>query len=244
MKILLTTIFSFSAIGFLILTCSEVQRTSTAKKKADNMAVQSSSLTSEVQNETSKKFESFTDPRDGETYATIKIGKQVWMAENLRYNAPGSVFNPDYPSPNYGRLYDGISVQTACPDGWHLPSDAEWNELEMELGMSAADMDISDWRGTHGHQMKSVTGWEFGQNGINSSGFNAYPAGFYGFENFDGLGSSVGYWSTIETGFYEISAKNSGGKAWVRFLGAPLKGVNRMYDEQLTWSLACRCVKD
>jgi len=185
---------------------------------------------------------SMTDPRDGETYPIVSIGKQIWMAENLRYNAPGSWLNSQNPSPAYGRQYNGVIAQTVCPAGWHLPSDTEWNEMEMALGMPPTDTAQTFWRGEHGTKMKSTTGWEGDQNGTNHSGFNGLPAGFFFSEvegdelslgYHDGLGSSVGYWAAAKDG-----------KAWIRFLGAPLQGVNRFDDDQMSWGLACRCVKD
>lgn len=57
----------------------------------------------------------FTDNRDGNIYKAVCIGKQVWMAENLRYNAPGSSTN------YYGRFYDATVVNDICPKGWHVP---------------------------------------------------------------------------------------------------------------------------
>ncbi len=87
----------------------------------------------------------FTDSRDGQEYEWVKIGDQVWMAENLNYAQ-----HDEGNSGRYGRLYDWAAVmqgenssnnnpsgvQGVCPDGWHVPSDEEWKELEMKLGMS------------------------------------------------------------------------------------------------------------
>ena len=76
------------------------------------------------------QLDSLIDDRDGEKYPVIQIGEQIWMGENLRYNAAGSKLNPDNPSTDYGRLYNAITVQTVCPIGWHLPSDWEWSKME------------------------------------------------------------------------------------------------------------------
>lgn len=94
----------------------------------------------------------FTDPRDGNTYRTVQIGVQCWLAKNLKYlpsvcpattTPDGSAFYYVYDYQgnnveeakatanyrNYGALYNWAAAQEACPPGWHLPSDAEWSEL-------------------------------------------------------------------------------------------------------------------
>jgi uncharacterized protein (TIGR02145 family) len=159
----------------------------------------------------------FTDPRDGQVYQLVTIGSQTWFAENLRYNAAGSWYNPSNPDPKYGRLYDWNTAFTACPAGWHLPTDAEWNTLEMALGLSASDANLSgQYRGTHGTVMKSTTGWI--GNGDNSSGFNAFPAGFYYSGSYYYLGDVAHFWSASE---YDAT------NAWFRYLTNGNAGVGR-----------------
>ncbi|MDR2728373.1 MAG: hypothetical protein LBB56_04515, partial [Chitinispirillales bacterium] len=112
--------------------------------------------------------DSFTDTRNSQTYKTVKIGNQTWMAENLNYAGSGGNTGVCYNSSSdncskYGRLYtwaevmNGASssllnpsgVQGVCPVGWHVPSDAEWTILTDFVG---GDL-------TAGTKLKSKTGW-------------------------------------------------------------------------------------
>lgn len=72
-------------------------------------------------------------------------------------------------------------IQGVCPDGWHLPSDSEWKELEMYLGMSLEEANDRDWRGTiEGGMLKEsgTTHWAFPNSGsTNENGFTALPDG-------------------------------------------------------------------
>jgi len=86
----------------------------------------------------------FTDSRDGKVYKTVKIGEQVWLAENLAFNAPSSKFYE-----KYGRLYDWKTALSVCPKGWHLPSDNEWQAL----------VDFAGGGEVAGKKFKSRSGW-------------------------------------------------------------------------------------
>jgi hypothetical protein len=94
---------------------------------------------------------SFTDTRDGKVYKTVKIGNQIWMAENLNYEAEGSKCYDNNPAngQKYGRLYDWETAKKACPPGWHLPSDAEWQEL----------VDFAGGKEIAGKKLKAVSWW-------------------------------------------------------------------------------------
>ncbi|MFA5417032.1 MAG: FISUMP domain-containing protein [Bacteroidales bacterium] len=148
--------------------------------KATSIDSEGGSKTNEISITVVDDVGTFTDPRDEQSYDTVKIGSQTWMAENLNYDTPNSywLYNSSANGDVFGRLYGWDVALTACPTGWHLPSDDEWKTLEMALGMSQSEVDTLGFRGTdQGTQMKSVTHWLFDGNGTTSSGFNGLPGG-------------------------------------------------------------------
>lgn len=140
----------------------------------------------------------FTDSRDGKTYELVKIGEQTWMAENLAF-IPGT---GDYWTPNnsdanvstYGILYSWETAQTIAPEGWHLPTKAEWDELSNYLG---TNMD-------GGGKMKEegTSHWVDPNIGAtNASGFSALPAGgrFFDDNPFKYFGEYAYFWTATES---------------------------------------------
>jgi uncharacterized protein (TIGR02145 family) len=118
----------------------------------------------------SDKMGSFTDSRDGQVYNYIKIGKQVWMAENLNYNPGSGSWCYDEDSSNcktYGRLYDWETAISVCPAGWHLPSKREFkillrnysgesreaHDALIKDGVSGFNAILGGWRSHNGHFM-------------------------------------------------------------------------------------------
>lgn len=86
----------------------------------------------------------FTDERDGQTYKVIKIGKQVWMAENLNYETKDSYCYENAPAncEKYGRLYTWEAALNACPLGWHLPTKEEFETLVANVGEKKLQVSI------------------------------------------------------------------------------------------------------
>jgi len=120
---------------------------------------------------------SFKDSRDGKTYKTVKIGNQVWMAENLNYNAKGSKCYGNKPAncEKYGRLYDEKTSKNVCPAGWHLPMEEEWNTLYKVAGGWTALKSKNGWDDDSDFDGKKIHG-----NGEDKFGFAILPGGTYG----------------------------------------------------------------
>lgn len=158
---------------------------------------------------------------DGNIYNTIIIGTQVWMQEDLRTTRyPGGTvipfvtdndawtglttpaccwYNNTPRGDGFGLIYNWYTIEVGelCPVGWHVPTDEEFKILERYLGMTTAESNRSDWRGTdEGNKLKSATSW-VQAIGTNSSGFSALGEGYrWGEEGtFNDLGK-VAYWWT------------------------------------------------
>lgn len=144
-------------------------------------------------NEPTVTYGSFTDTRDGTIYRTVDIGNQTWLADNLRFDVPGSlVYDDDIGNlEQHGRLYDWNMALTACPMGWHLPSDAEWTTLQTYLGGEVVAGGKMKTTGTEDWQAPNYFA-------TNSSGFSGYPSGRHTGGNgfYDALGARTEYWST------------------------------------------------
>ena len=142
----------------------------------------------------------FTDPRDGKVYKTVKIGKQVWFAENLNFDCKGSKCYDSYDNDpenaeesEYGRLYDWKTAKKACPPGWHLPSKEEWDEL----------VDFAGGEKRAGKKLKAKSGWNgyqgYSGNGTDKYCFSALPGGSGDSDgNFYDAGDSGSWWSASE----------------------------------------------
>ncbi len=139
---------------------------------------------------------SFTDV-DGNTYSILKIGNQEWLSENFKAShSPDGlsvdgiyVYEDDQNNADkYGRLYTFEAAEMVCPEGWHIPSDHEWMELEIEIGMAKSETTGSGIRGTDEGKKLKVGG---------SAGFNGVLCGYWSFHSgygYDGIMTI--YWST------------------------------------------------
>lgn len=132
-----------------------------------------------------------TDPRDGDSYRTVLVNEQEWMAENLRFKADSSwCFNNDENLCEImGRYYEWETALKVCPDGWRLPGKSDVKKLYDALGGSRSA----------GLKMKSVSGWRNNSNGRDEFGLNLQPSGY---RHYDGsfAGDSCGayLWTSDE----------------------------------------------
>lgn len=135
-----------------------------------------------------------TDSRDGQIYKTVKIGDQIWMAENLNFEVDSSYCYNDSAKycTKYGRLYSWVAANRACLDGWHLPTIDEFETLLATVGKQSIA----------GKKLKSASGWNNDGNGTDDFGFTALPAGiWYGKDKYYNYeGHHANFWSSIKNG--------------------------------------------
>jgi len=200
----------------------------------------------------------FTDSRDDKVYKWIEIGAQIWMAENLNFEAEGSrCYNDADESCNvYGRMYNwatamGIDASCntktiadcqayvkpnkhrgICPEGWHIPTYDEFVTLTDYIGGI----------NTAGTKLKATSGWNdyngASGNGTDDYGFSALPGGYI--KPIDGsfqeLGSFGAYWSAT-------TDKDDAGNSYRLYLRNDyIYAVNHARERTNFYSL--RCVKD
>jgi len=161
---------------------------------------------------------SFTDARDGKTYKMVTIGEQTWMAQNLDYAGKNDDIGVCYNKKpancqEYGALYTWNEAIKVCPDGWHLPSDAEWQTLvNFAGGEEIAGKKLKAKNGWNEYKCKYTTKETTGRGKVietehdecatDEFGFTALPGGYGGFSSFfsklgnDGsdVGSKGNWW--------------------------------------------------
>jgi len=206
--------------------------------------------------------EVLTDFRDGQTYNTVLIGNQCWMAENLNIGIRidgvigqinnGTVEKYCYNNlenncDTYGGLYQwnemmkyitDTAAQGICPDSWHIPSDEEWKQLEGEVdsqyGYPDPEWDIAGWRGFDvGLNLKSTSGWSSGGNGVDLYGFMALPGGAC---------STTGFSSLTFYGNFWLSSQSNGSNGWSRYISHSYDQVHRTTNIK-SWGFSVRCLK-
>jgi len=195
------------------------------------LATSSSSIALSSSSTLPISYGTLTDSRDGQTYKTVVIGTQTWMAQNLNYTPTSGnswcYSNTASNCTTYGRLYDYAIALTACPTGWHLPDTTAWNTLEAYVGGT----------GTAGNKLKAVstlwTTWP-GITNTDDYGFSALPGGYYyGSSSLD-VGDG-GYWWT--------ATANGSSNAYSQSMYYSHANVGHGNYYQ-TYGFSARCLKD
>ena len=256
---------AISCSGNAESSCSE-ELSETSSSSADKMESSSNSefLATPCKTETEDncEFGTLLDDRDGQTYKTIKIGDQWWMAENLNYETDNSFCIKDSAEycEKYGRLYTWAAamdsagtwstngkgcgylktclpiypVRGVCPEGWHLPTQSDWNTLFTAVG-GVQDEDYAyRWNGA-GTVLKSTGGWYNDGNGTDAYGLSALPAGNrnrHGYFYNDGYNAN--FWSATEDDSYG---------AYYMYLGYDSEGAY-LHDGYKIYGFSVRCLKD
>ena len=243
-----------------------------------NLEIWSWDVPKEVRLNPNIAYSSMTDERDGQTYKTVTIGTQTWMAENLNY--ADSVNTPSLMNHSWcydddpkkcavtGRFYsfaaaidsvalandkdnpqfcgvetdcDRLSdenlalhpIQGICPEGWHLPSNAEWNILIAYAGGdSVAGTKL---KSTGGWGWSSIWGDFFEDNGTDDFGFSALPAGIRESDTYTSFADFAYFWSASQ--YYAINL----------CIGNEYRGCGeRTFLEYLGWAsgISIRCIKN
>jgi uncharacterized protein (TIGR02145 family) len=190
---------------------------------------------------------SFIDPRDGREYATVKIENHWWMAENL--NVGEQILHNESPT-NFGNIekycyndmeaycdtfgglyqwdeamnYEKENKQGICPDGWHIPTDENWMELEWAAGMFEIELDYTGWRGNS--EIFFQPEGAFGFDAL--FGGSVFPNG-----TSNKIGTEAYFWTSSEGANDQIS--------WARSLKKDESGVyrNGNYYKQNSHSIRC-----
>ena len=200
----------------------------------------------------------------GQSYSTISIGSQCWMAENLNIGTRISGYsnqtdnaliekycydNIDSNCNVYGGLYEWNelmdynpveSSKGICPEGWHIPSDEEIKVMEVALGMSDSEADMTGFRGTdEGSKLAGNEAlWDNGpldmHPNFGSSGFDGLPGG--------GRDESLTFLSKNQN-FFFWSSTQSGSQAWYRSVRSNSSEIQRF-----TWvkneAYSVRCIQN
>ncbi len=186
-----------------------------------------------------KASETFTDPRDNNTYGYIALEGNYWMTENIRYNVEGSKLNPDNPNVSYGRLYNWEQAMQACPEGWRLTTNIDWFTVENLVINTRDSLFVTGvTRGHNARILKSKKGWPI--PGTDSLQLSILPAGSASHGKFNSLYGSAFFWTSktlIQGGI--ISHKH----AYYRVFVNDRAGIYYDYQHKPNHYYSCRCVK-
>ena len=252
-----------SILIIVFISANTFAQTNMIIRKSDQ-----STITVPISKIDSVYYENKVTDYDGNTYNTVQIGTQVWMAENLKVThyphgdaiplvidntawknlesnstADAYCFYNNNNTTNYGALYTYAAAigdkwtrdlkenQGVCPDGWHLPTNTDWDVLNTYLGTNAGSKlagNAALWKGTSSSLEQSA---DFG-----TSGFSALPSGYryYLYGKFTSLGTFTHWWSATQLDY---------SKAYNRYLNYNNTDINS-YNKGKSSGYSVRCIRD
>jgi len=203
-KKIIISLVSLALLAGVIVIAKNFANSDTKGKKAVYKEVEELEERGEREKITVTTSGSFSDSRDNKTYRTIKIGDQTWTAQNLNYKVGNSKCygNDENNCQKYGRLYDWETAIKACPNGWHLPSNKEW-EVLYRYADNTSGTESPYKSETAGKYLKAKNGWNnyegYSGNGTDDYNFTALPGGLGNSSGgFSSLGNYGNWWSSTE----------------------------------------------
>lgn len=216
---------SSSSIASKSSSSTEKSSSGTQKSSSSETKASSSSYFKENWNYLNPdiSYGEMTDSRDGQIYKTVVIGSQKWMAENLNFETENSACYMDSLEycKKYGRLYTWTAaMDSACPEGWHLPDLDEWEQIVY----------MTDDQLKWGKMYKATKGWSDECNGTDDYGLSILPAG---------ASLSLGY----KDGFskFWMSLESYEGQAYEIYFACNSYSVG---DSRIDQKISVRCISD
>lgn len=237
-----------SKVGTFTVSCVAFATDYYTSSKTASFSVVDPAIDSTVSGVYSDKDPRFTDLRDGNAYYTMTFNGKTWMKNNLYYSGSGvSYENSEAMDAIFGRFYTWNEAVSACPDGWHLPSDAEFLEMANALAQKGTEFSEKEFfSGVAGGMMVDAKFlgtrmWEYWPQVkiTNKAGFSALPIGYAmdsgSSSKFTGVNNYAAFW---------ISDSESDGLGYCRYIYVQQNDVLIGARDKESFRASVRCVKD
>ncbi len=237
-----------SKVGSFTVTCVAFATDYYTSSSSTAFSVVDPALDSTVAGACSGKDPKFTDPRDGGSYYTTTFGGRTWLKNNLYYSGAGvSYENSEAMDAIFGRLYTWNEAVAACPEGWHLPSGAEFAEMANALAPDGVTFSENEtFTGVAGDLMVDAKFlgtrmWEYWPQVkiTNKTGFSALPIGYAvssgDSPTFSGIDSYAAFWT---------SDPESEDRGFYRYIYVKQNDILIGAGDKDSFRASVRCVKD